>query len=114
MKSWSNCPQNRAKNKEMEDGRELIKTSLEGQHGHCRVPEREKGENEGKEMSQEIVQKDINFHTEKAHWVLNTVEENTPRSRHIPDIPEPGSRDYPKNFQRENSSHLKDQKSEWV
>lgn len=51
----------------MEDGRELIKTSLEGQHGHCRVPEREKGENEGKEMSQEIVQKDINFHTEKAH-----------------------------------------------
>lgn len=51
----------------MEDRRELIKTSLEGQHGHCRVPERENGENEGKEMSQEIVQKDINFHTEKAH-----------------------------------------------
>lgn len=75
MKNWRNCPQNRAKNKEMEDGGELIKTSLGGQRGHHRVPERENEENVEKELSQEIVQKNINFHIEKAHWVLNTMEE---------------------------------------
>lgn len=57
----------------MEDGRETIKTSSGGQHWNPKVPEREDRENVGKEMSQEIFQKNftglknINFKIEKAH-----------------------------------------------
>lgn len=73
-KCWSNSPQNRAKDREMEDWRETIKTSPGGQHWNLRVPARENRINVGKEMSQEIFQKNftglknISFQVERVHW----------------------------------------------
>lgn len=90
----------------MKDRTEMIKdfsrrSILESQSTRETGQRKCKERNESRNYQNCTGLKNTHFQTDKIHWAANTVDENTPRTRHTTGISEPESKEKTKNFERE-------------